>query len=331
MILTMLLPPAYDARKWALAAQVGVTRVVTKAAPDLSGLPAPYDERALVAVKSRFADAGFVLHGLEGDQFDMSRIKLGLPGRDEDIERYRAMIRAMGRNGVRLLCYNFMASIGWYRTGFRVLERGGALASEFRIQDVVDQPHPEGRTISEAGLWKNIEYFLKSVLPVAEEEGVTMALHPDDPPVSPLRGVDRVLINAAAFDRVTAIEPSSANQIAFCQATFLAMGEDIVSLSARWLRDDRIAFVHLRDVIGTRECFRETFHDNGPTDMAYMLRHYHAHGYCGAIRPDHSPAMFGEDDGGQKESIGAGYQMTGRVFAAGYIRGICDASDIRLE
>ena len=114
MKITMLLPPQYDERKWTLARQIGVAYAITKAMPALSGKPAPYDLAALQSIQQEFEDAGFTLYGLEGDQFDMQPIKLGLANRDEWIERYQQMLRNMEQLGIHLLCYNFMASIGWF-------------------------------------------------------------------------------------------------------------------------------------------------------------------------------------------------------------------------
>ncbi|MGK7394379.1 MAG: mannonate dehydratase, partial [Candidatus Cyclobacteriaceae bacterium M3_2C_046] len=115
MKFSMLLPPVPDERKWTLARQIGINYAITKAAPDLSGKPAPYNFEALQSIKDDFSQAGFQLYGLEGDQFDMAPIKLGLPTRDECIEQYQQMLRNMGQLDIRLLCYNFMAVIGWFR------------------------------------------------------------------------------------------------------------------------------------------------------------------------------------------------------------------------
>jgi mannonate dehydratase len=331
MKLSMLLPPKYDARKWTLARQVGVNYAITKAMPELSGKEAPYQFEALKSIKEDFANAGFQLYGLEGDQFDMSPIKLGLPNRDEWIDKYRQMIRNMAQLEIPLLCYNFMASIGWMRTKVNVPERGGALTSEFDFEAVKNELVTEELRISEEKLWENLFYFLNAVLPVAEENGVQMALHPDDPPVSPLKGVGRILTSAAAFDKIIQKYPSPSNGITFCQATFKTMGEDITKLSKKWLTDNRIFFIHLRDVEGDKYKFRETFHDNGPTPMAEMLKHYYDNGFDGAIRPDHAPAMFGDTQNNFSGGISAGYEMTGKIFATGYIKGICESFEMQLE
>jgi len=327
----MLLPPTYDERKWTLARQGGVNYAITKTMPSLSGKPAPYDFQALKSIQGEFAGAGFQLYGLEGDQFDMQSIKLGLSNRDEWIEKYCLMIENMGRLGIPLLCYNFMASVGWFRTRVDVAERGSALTSEFDIEAIKGELVPEEQQITEEKLWHNLFYFLDAVLPVAEKYGVQMALHPDDPPVSPFMGIGRILTSAAAFDAILERYPSPTNGITFCQATFKTMGEDLKSISEEWIKNKKIFFIHLGDVEGDKYKFRETFHDNGPTPMAEMLKHYYDNGFNGAIRPDHSPVMYGETQNHFSGGISAGYEMNGNLFAVGYIRGIFESFKIELE
>ena len=176
MKLGLMLPVKPDIQ-WTLAAQLGVKYAVTKAAPELSGMNDPSDYEALKIVRDRFAEAGFELYALEGDEFDMSRIKLGLPGRDEDLEKYRKMLLNMGRLGLKLLCYNFMVGVGWFRSRNDLKERGGALTSGFDIREIDNRVELK---ITEEQVWKNYEYFLKAVLPAAEEAGVKLGLHPDD-------------------------------------------------------------------------------------------------------------------------------------------------------
>ncbi len=327
----MLLPAQYDERKWTLASQIGINYSITKATTSLSGLPPPYDFEALNKLHKQFAAKGFRLYGLEGDQFDMSPIKLGLSGRDECIERFILMIRNMGKLEMPLLCYNFMASVGWYRTNVNIKERGGALVSEFIMKGVEGQLVDDELRISEERLWENLFYFLNAVLPEAEAVGVRMALHPDDPPVSPLLGIGRILTQAKAFEKIWDRYPQQSNAITFCQATFKLMGEDIKDLSAKWLKEGRVPFLHIRDVLGEKDHFRETFHDNGPTPMEEMLEHYHAHGFDGLLRPDHAPAMFGESQNEFSSGTSVGYGITGKIFGLGYLKGICHAKGISVE
>ncbi|AQG79188.1 mannonate dehydratase [Spirosoma montaniterrae] len=306
-----------------LVRQMGVRYAIAKLAPDLTGDEPPYDFGALKRAKYRFADAGFELIGLEGDQFDMNRIKFGAEGRDEDLERYGQMLASMGRLGIRLLCYNFMAGIGWYRTQTNVAERGGALVSGFDADYAQTLPLTDWGNVSEAQIWSNYTQFIRYVLPIAEQAGVQMALHPDDPPVSPLRGIGRIFTSADGIRRALSLSDSPSHGLTFCQGTYTTMGEDVPALIQEW--QHRIRFVHIRDVAGTRENFRETFHDNGPTDMAAMLRCYRDSGFNGPIRSDHVPTMAGEDN------THAGYGMLGNLFGIGYIRGLMDAIGIPTE
>jgi len=309
-----LMLPARQNIQWTLASQLGVEAVVTKAAPELTGLPDPSDYQALKTIRDNFNAAGLELYALEGDEFDMSRIKLGLPGRDEDIEKYQKMLTNMGRLGLKLLCYNFMAGVGWFRSRNDLKERGGALTSGFDIADI-DNNVP--LKLSEEQLWDNYAYFIRAVMPAAEAAGVKMGLHPDDPPLSPLFGYSRILTSADAYRRAMALSDSPSHGITFCQATFSTMGEDVFKLIPEFGK--RIFFLHFRDVTGSKTCFRETFHDNGPTDMVELLRTTLKHAPDCLIRPDHTPTMAGESN----ENFG--YTMQGNLFATGYIKGILDA------
>ncbi len=174
-------------------------------------------------------------------------------------------------------------------------------------------------------MWKNYEYFIKAILPVAEEAGVRMGLHPDDPPVSPLLGYSRILTSADAYRRSLGLSLSPSHGVTFRQATFKAMGEDVFELIPvlNQVQDAaRIVFGHFRDTDGTKECFRETFHDNGPTDMADFLAVCRDAGLDVLIRPDHTPTMAGEDN------TNPGYAMHGNLFAVGYMKGLMDALPI---
>ncbi len=306
-----------------LAAQSGVTHGIARMIPALGIVPPSEYRSVLAAMKQELNQAGLIFAGVESHPVPAEKIKLGLPGRDEEIDNYISVLRALAELDVRLVCYNWMAGLGWYRTRWDVAERQGALVSEFSAEVADSQGPTEWGTISEGQLWGNLEYFLRAVLPVAEELGIRMALHPDDPPISPLRGISRILTNADAFRRVLSLHAGPANGITFCQANFLLMGENLESLVREWCQADRLYYVHLRDVRGTREHFQETFHDNGPTNLAAMLKVYRKANFSGPLRPDHAPIMEGESN------LRPGYGMTGKVFAIGYIKGILDALEAR--
>ncbi|MBO7742132.1 MAG: mannonate dehydratase [Victivallales bacterium] len=303
--LGMFLPPEADHR-WHLAAQAGITHAVCR----IDRKYRTDDLDSFAAARKSFADAGFELYALEGDQFDMSRIKLGLPGRDEDLERYRKMLRNMGELGIRILCYNFMAGVGWFRSRSDIPYRGGALTSRWSRGDV---PLEELK-FSHQQLWDNYEYFLRAVLPVAEESGVKLCLHPDDPPVPELKGYPRIFTNADAYRKMLRLADSPNAGITFCAATFRAMGEDDMALIREW--KDKIHFVHLRDNQPVEGGFMETFHDCGPTDLAARMALLKELDMEVLLRPDHAPTMYGEDNSEP------GYAALGRIFAVGYFKGI---------
>ncbi len=319
--LAELFTPGEDS-KLKLARQVGVTHAIVMVNRVLNQTTRDRYLEALKKIKADFEAAGMTIAGVESDPVSMEKTKLGLPGRDKEIENYLAVLKALSELGIPMVCYNFMPGLGWYRTRFDVPERGGALVSEFDNQVATRQGLTEWGEVSEEKVWANLEYFLKAVIPVAEKFGIKMALHPDDPPLSPLRGIARIATSARNFRRVLGIVPSPVNGITFCQANFKLMGEDIAALAREWCAEKKIFFVHFRDVEGTRQRFRETFHDNGPTDMVQMLQVYAGAGFEGPMRPDHAPTMEGESN------ENPGYAMGGKVFAFGYMKGIMRASGI---
>jgi len=327
MFLIEFLPPRPHTL-WTLAKQMGVTHCVIKAAPELTGLPPPWEPGVLEQLQRDLAAAGLTLVGLEGDPFDMSRIKFGLPGRDEDLAHYRTMLAEMGRLGLRLLCYNFMAGIGWHRSQAAMSGRGGALVSEFSLT-----AEPPGVTaagwVSAEIIWANYVEFLRSVLPAAKAAGVRLGAHPDDPPLPILRGIGRIFHKATQFDHVLALDPSREHGLTFCQANWKLMcGSDSTALAAqarRYASADRIHFVHLRHVSGSAAHFVETFHDEGAVELISMLRVYHDAGFRGPVRCDHVPTMAGEDPTNHVP----GYGTLGRLFANGYLLGLMDALGVR--
>ncbi|MEW6235745.1 MAG: mannonate dehydratase [Candidatus Omnitrophota bacterium] len=314
--------PHRDKDRWKLALQIGVSHAIVNVQGILRRIPRDQYADALAKVKEDFNSAGMTIAGVESHPVNAERIKLGSPGRDEDIENYKAAITAMGKTGIPMCCYNFMAGLGWYRTRVDVPERGGALTSEFEAQAAEKQGLTKWGAIPEATIWENLTYFLKRIIPVAEEAGVRMALHPDDPPISPLRGIGRILTSVENYRRVLDIVPSPMNGIAFCQANFKAMGEDIEKAAKEFCEQKKIFFVHFRDIEGQGQRFRETFHDNGPTNMPRMLQIYHDAGFTGPIRPDHAPTLIGESNDNP------GYAVLGKVLAIGYMKGIMQALNI---
>jgi mannonate dehydratase len=299
-----------------LAAQCGVEGVVIRY---------PGSTRdALVAAKQVPEAYGLDVYAVEG-YLPIERIKLGTDPHDEDLQAVKQLIRHMGSVGIPLLCYNFMAGTDWVRTQMDAPERGGATVTAFNLADAQravslnSQAQIELTTIESHELWHHLERFLQQVIPVAEAAGVTLAMHPDDPPLPVFLGKARIMNSVENFERLMQLVPSPRNAICFCQGTFATLGVDIPHTIRRLGK--HIQYVHFRDVRGTPEAFAETFHDNGPTDMAAAIRALREIGFNGPIRPDHVPQLEGEDEGEP------GYTMLGRLFAYGYIRGLLHASE----
>jgi len=306
-----------------IARQVGLKWVISG-----GGMGRVRKEEYVEAVrrhKEAFAAAGMEIAGVEGHPVPFERIKLGIEGRDEEIENTKWAIEALAKNGIDLICYNFMAGLGWTRTNQAVEERGGALTSEFDLEASRALGLTRYGEVSEEKMWQNCEYFIKAVMPVAEKFKVRMALHPDDPPLSPLRGIARIVNSKKNYERIMAMVPSAYNGVTYCQANFVLMKEDVYGLAKEWCQRNKVFFVHYRDVQGDTRHFHETFHDNGPTDMVRMLEIYSKSGFQGPIRPDHAPALAGEAQNGRA----TGYTMGGKVLAFGYMKGIMDSLGLK--
>ncbi len=318
MKMAMMLP-AKESTQWNLATQLGIKYAITKAAPEITGLNDPSDYESLKKVRDSFEKTGLTLYGLEGDEFNMDRIKLGLDGRDEDLKKYCRMLENMGRLGIKMLCYNFMGGVGWYRTDTDLKERGNAVTCGFNIDNSEKLPVK----VTAEQMWDNYEYFLCTVIPVAEKAGVVMCLHPDDPPIPLLLGYSRIVISADAYRRILSMSDSPSHKITFCQSCFSLMGCDVFEVIKEF--GNRIEFLHFRDVEGERYNFKETFHDNGPTDMVKLMKYAAKYAPDCVVRADHTPSMAGEDNSN------LGYAVLGNLFAAGYIRGIAETLNIKFD
>ncbi len=319
---------------------MGITDVVVKVNPELTGLPDPWRYETLSAIVRRLKDAGLRVVALEGDPFDMSPIKeygaLRGSGSAESSERerevalahYRELLESMGRLGINLLCYNFMVGKGWSRTGVRE-GRGGAKATYFSLEENLGRKEQKEQdlVISHDQVWANYEYFIKAVMPTAERCGVRMGLHPDDPCLPSLSGYARIFGSVEAYDRAYALYPSPSNAVTFCQANFklMTVGESH-SCATEWLQSaarhfgKRIAFIHVRDVEGNKTDFTELFHDQGDVDQFALMRTYREIGLDVPVRGDHVPEMAYDrvltSDGTP------GYFTLGRLFANGYLKAL---------
>lgn len=316
MKLASVLTPLSD-ENLTLAAQCGVDQIVVR-------YPGS-DLTEITRMQQRVRSFGMEIGVVEG-YLPIDRIKLGTDN-GTDLRAMKTLIHHLSDLDIRMICYNFMAGTDWIRTSVDAPERGGSKVTAFRLADL-DKARIPGRPAFRADLepgakrtelWKNLQNFLEEIIPVAENAGVVMAMHPDDPPLPELLGNERIMHDVVGFEKLVEIVKSPSNKIAFCQGSFSEMGIDIPATIRRL--GPHIAYVHYRDVVGTAEDFRESWQDNGQTDMAEAMRAYREVGFSGPMRPDHVPQMLGEDDGEP------GYTMLGRLFAFGYIRGMMHATE----
>lgn len=303
---------------WKLARQAGVTHAVTMLPRDDGGVDPPWSIRPMRRLMEALELAGYEVAAVEASP-PMQKIRLGLPGRDEEIEQFSTLVRSMGELGIPVLCYNFMAVFGWLRTHTEVPARGGALVTGYDHSAMLDQPLTEHGSVQEERLWENLRYFLERVVPVAERAGVGLAMHPDDPPLSPIRGIGRIMRSVDGFQRLLDLVPSEANGITLCQGNFALMTDDLPDVIRRFGKQRRIFFVHFRDVRGTAEHFVETFHEQGQTNMLACMRAYLEIGFQGPLRPDHVPTLEGDSNDDPC------YSTLGRLLAIGYIQGLGEA------
>ncbi len=232
------------------------------------------------------------------------------PRRAEQMERLKRILRDMGKVGIRTMGYNFSVAGVWGRTE-GPYARGGARSVGF--ENPVQPPIPAGMVwnmvydparfdpdnprdivgrVGPEEIWRRLAAFLAEMIPVAEEAGVRLALHPDDPPLPTLRGAARLVYHPDAFQRAFDLAPSPMNAIEFCVGTVSEMaGADVYEAVDRYSKTGRIAYVHLRNVRGKAPYYHETFIDEGDTDMLRVLGILHANGFDGPIIPDHTPLL----------------------------------------
>lgn len=302
--------------QWDYAKQAGISHAVVRLPED--GRFDITDKGHWEQIYRKFAEYGFkpvVIEPMPNSVHD--HIKAGDGLRDDSIDKVIKMLPIMDQLDIRIICMNFMAHVGWYRTTTTARERGDALVTGFDIDDARIDP---ALKISDEQLWSNLKYFLDAVVPHAEKYGIRLAIHPDDPPVPKLGNVSRILTSLEYVQKAIDLYPSRNVGVSLCQGTFAAMGEDVIKVINHFCRQDKVFFVHFRDIRGTRHRFHETFHDNGQTDMAEAIKAYRDCNYKGPVRVDHVPTMAGE------ENSVPGYASVGRLYAIGYLKGLLEGS-----
>jgi mannonate dehydratase len=298
------------------AKQLGVSGVLLNT-PVLPG-DKRWEYMDLVQLRATVEDYGLTLEALENVPLQFyDKAMLGLPERDEQIENYQETIRNVGRAGIPILGYHWMPNSVW-RTSTTTLGRGGAHVTSFDLGLVQNAPLTHGRVYGDDEMWQNYAYFLKAVLPVAEEFGVKLALHPDDPPVESLGGIARLFRGFEGFRRgVLEIAPSPNHGLDFCMGCWSEMGKGVIEPIEYFGSRGKIFYVHFRDVQGVVPKFQECFIGEGNVSTVEAMRALKRVGFTGFFIDDHVPHMVDDSDFGHR----------GRAHATGYILGLLAAID----
>ena len=278
------------------------------------GYWSPENLEALVA---RCREFGLQLYSLMIPIDWLTPSMLGAADRDRTIEGIQRSIRTAGSVGIQMMEWRWSPDFKWGAdVGYYDEEgRGGAVYKAFDYSSVADAPPFDdvGR-ITREELWDRLVYFAKAIVPFAEEAGVKLSLHPKDPPVKSMRGVDRLLTNTDEIEDFLDAVDSPANGFTFCQGTVTEMGVDVIDAIRRIGGRGRIHHVHFRGVRGSVPKYVETFIDEGDVDMLEAMRAFKEVNYSGSMVSDHTPRITGDFAGGR----------VGRTYSHGYIRGLVE-------
>lgn len=291
------LPQKTTDEHFVLAKQMGCEEVVLATPADLPGTER-WEYEDLARLRERVEGFGLKIGAIQNTPpgfFNDAR--LGLPGADKAIANYQETIRNVGRAGIPVLAYNFRPD-PLYRTG-HIPGRGGALVTEFDRSKARDLPLTYGREFSADEMWANYERFIKAVLPVAEESGVRLALHPDDPPVDRMNGVAKIFTHYNGIRQADEIAGRSPFfGLTFCVGTWSEggrqMGKDVFEMIDDFGGRGKIFTIHFRNVTSTMPHFSETFPDEGYQDMYQVMKALRRVRFAGSMVPDHIPALAGD-------------------------------------
>ena len=300
-----------------------------------------WDMEKIEKLKAKVENAGLNFDVIESVPVHED-IKLGIGNRDKYIENYKTNIRNLGKAGVKVICYNFMPVFDWTRSQLdKVLEDGSTALVYYK--DQVDKLDPLNSNLSlpgwdssytkdelaslfanynkigEEGLWENLEYFLKEIISVAEEEDIKMAIHPDDPPW-PIFGLPRIITCEKNIDRFLKLVDNKYNGLTLCTGS-LGCGQfnNMINLVDKYSSMDRIHFMHVRNIklLNDGVSFEESAHYSGcgSLDIVEILKVLYKNKFTGYLRPDHGRMIWGE-------SGKPGYGLYDRALGASYITGI---------
>lgn len=306
------------------ARQIGVEDVQVY----LPEVPGYREKRRLVLddlrpIQDRIASFGLRLSRLNLGQGDLTHLLLGRPDWRGELDHVCATIETMGKAGVPVLMYSLLATRAILTETRRPMPgywanpegRGGArLASFDEARALASSEQPAGR-ITAAEMWERITRFVKQCAPVAEQAGVYLACHPDDPPIRLHWGVEQVLVGMDALQRFADLHPSRHNGLLLCQGTVQESGVDVLEFIRRFGPSGRIAHVELRGVRGTVPRYDEVFMDQGDLSLWKVVRALRDVGYRGVLEVAHVPGLVDDPDRIKTETWAVGF-LKGLIAAA---------------
>jgi mannonate dehydratase len=261
------------------------------------GSQAPFEY--MKATQDRLRKFGMEIYSGVHYAYRSLDVQLGKPGRDREIETYRTFLRDCGKLGIPVSNYDFHPA-NTYTTA-EVMTKRGYKAREFNLTDFRQKVEKQAfeREYSAEDIWANYTYFMKAVLPVAEEANVKLALHPDDPPLAKMNGVAKVLVHYDGYKRAEQIAGSSKHWgLTFCVGTWSEggdkMGKDVFGMIEDFGGRGKIVDVHFRNVSGPLPHFIETFPDDGYMDMYQVMKALRKVKFNGTVVPDHVPLLAGD-------------------------------------
>ncbi len=300
-----------------------------------------WSEESIEAIRAEAEANGLAFEVVESVPVP-EEIKLGTERAPQLIENYCENIRRLAKAGVKCICYNFMPVFDWLRSELEHAHADGSNALAYDEQTVLSMDPLKGdlalpgwdasykndelqdllrqyAELGEDGLWKNVEIFLKKVIPVAKECGINMAIHEDDPPWG-MFGLPRIITNKENLQRFLDLVPETNNGLTFCTGSLGANPDnDLIDMVHTF--HDRIHFVHLRNIkhTGYRQ-FEEVGHPTpcGSIDMYGVAKALVEHDFDGYVRPDHGRMIWGEKGR-------YGYGLFDRALGATYLSGLFEA------
>src|SRR6266487_79746 len=293
----------------------------------MGGPPIPWKESQIRSIMERLKSGGLTLGNMM--IAGVPNAIYGRPGRDEEIEKVRQSIRAAGRAGLPVVEYNFYAHRlveGYYEEAGRA--GAGLTAFDYdRVKDLPPLPSEGVHSLEE--MWNNITYFLKAVVPVAEESGVRLALHPNDPPAPLSRGSGQIMGALEGWKRLIEIVPSTSNGITFDCGVTREIGHDPVEVCRYFGTRDRINHVHFRNVRvrALREKYTEVFLDEGEVDMFAVMKELVRQKYPRLVYPEHPRGLdIDREHPGFKSAYPGGGSYVGFAYNVGYTRAVLQAA-----